>query len=270
MGLTNTGTRSNPQAVATGVTPTFAADLSGVSDFFAARSFRNFDTVAHIASSSGSGSGEWAKCDATPGALYWFNASSGHWQLGNQPAVANATARDALFSGTIVPVEGNEVYDLALAAAWRYTNGAWILWSKGSTAFTPTFAAGFSLGNGTMVASYKIVDGDVVGLIQITAGSTTTWTSGSISPTVPFGTISAVADGVVPVGDAFYLDTSASNRYEGKLFNTSSAGSMLPRTVATGSVTGWLGSSTAGSNVPSGAVIATGDILVFRFMYTPA
>ena len=42
--LTTATPKGNPHAIATGAAPTFAADLSDISDFFAARSFRKVAT----------------------------------------------------------------------------------------------------------------------------------------------------------------------------------------------------------------------------------
>lgn len=118
MGVTNTGTRSNPQAIATGVSPTFAADMDAISDFFAARSLREFTTVALMVSSTGSAANEWAKADNAPGAMYYSDGT--RWHLGNQPTVANASARNALFNGTLVPDQGDTVTQTDTMTDWMY------------------------------------------------------------------------------------------------------------------------------------------------------
>lgn len=110
MTQTSSGTRDEPQFASAGNSPTFAADLSLLATFAAARSFRSKTTVALLAAATGSSAGEWGKADAAPGALYFYNATTGTWQLGNQPTVADQSHRDALFSGTLVPVQGDEVF----------------------------------------------------------------------------------------------------------------------------------------------------------------
>jgi hypothetical protein len=124
MGFTLTGTRSNPAVASAGNPPAFAADLSGISDFFAARSFRSFATVAAMVASTGSGADEWAKCDNALGALYYSDGT--RWHLGNIPVVANATARGALFSGTCQPDTGSTVFQVDVLQQLTYNGSAWI------------------------------------------------------------------------------------------------------------------------------------------------
>jgi hypothetical protein len=118
MAITGVGTRGEPQAVPTGSSPTFAADISGLATWVAARILREFDTVAHMVASTGSGANEWAKCDNAPGALYYSDGT--RWHLGSQPIVANSTARNALYSGTLTPDAGNTVFQLDTGAEFQY------------------------------------------------------------------------------------------------------------------------------------------------------
>lgn len=118
MGFANTGTRGEPFVASSGNPPTFAADLSGISTFFASRSFREFATVAAMVASTGSGANEWAKCDNAPGALYYNDGT--RWHLGNTPVVANATARSALFTGTLQPDQGSGVMMTDTGIDWVF------------------------------------------------------------------------------------------------------------------------------------------------------
>lgn len=125
MSKTSDGTRGEPQFASTGNAPTFAADLTLLSSFFAARADRAFTTVALLAAATGSGIGEWARAANAPGARYWFNTSTNHWQLGNRPIVANQSARDNLYSGTLAPVAGDEVFRADLGLSQMYNGSAW-------------------------------------------------------------------------------------------------------------------------------------------------
>lgn len=108
MGTTRTGTRGELVVIPSGTSPTFAADMDAIATDAMANGFRPFTTVAAMVASTGSGIGEWARCANAVGADYYTDGT--RWYLGNQPQVANSSARDALFSGTCQPVQGNEVF----------------------------------------------------------------------------------------------------------------------------------------------------------------
>jgi hypothetical protein len=182
---------------------------------------------------------------------------------------ANLTDQNAQTGMTV----GATGYRTDTNSRYRYDGSAWKLWSVPKVSYTPTFAAGFALGNGTLTSWYQVIEGRVFFYVEIIAGSTTTWTSGNINPTVPVGTISGTTtDAIQPIGNVSYLDTSASGRWYGYLGNILSNTAVQPRGIGSNSTgsSSWVGSATAGSNVPSGAVIATGDILAFNGSYIPA
>jgi hypothetical protein len=185
---------------------------------------------------------------------------------------ATTTTRTALVTNSNA-YEGLTVYQIDTGATYRYTSSAWVLLYLPKTTYTPSYTSGFSVGNGTVTAWYQVINARVFYHIEIVAGSGTGWTSGNITPTVPLGTISGnTTDATQCVGICSYFDTSAGARFSGLVHNATSNGGLLPRGIGgnTTATTSWVGSATAGSNVPSGAVIATGDVITFDGSYLPA
>lgn len=86
------------------------------------------------------------------------------------------------------------------------------------TAYTPTWTASGTapaIGNGTLSGRYARVNKLVLMSMRFTAGSTTTYGTGSYSFSLP---ITAVGPLGVPIGGANILDSSASGRYLGTSF----------------------------------------------------
>jgi hypothetical protein len=125
MAITSNGTRDQPQVASSGNTPDFAADLTGVSDFFAVRSLRRFSTVALLLASSGSSTDDYAVATNAPGA-FWRNTGSG-WTMYGVAHFADAAARSTAITAPaagmlsyLLDTKITYVYD----SAWKPLSGA--------------------------------------------------------------------------------------------------------------------------------------------------
>lgn len=83
---------------------------------------------------------------------------------------------------------------------WKYVNGSWV--NQGKQAWTPTFT-GLTLGAGSVVASYQIVNGWVFGMIRVQLGAGFTVSPDpKFDPPVPISTNPNWNLTSVPVGQA--------------------------------------------------------------------
>jgi len=125
MAITSNGTRDQPQVASSGNTPDFAADLTGVSDFFAVRSLRRFSTVALLLASSGSSTDDYAVATNAPGA-FWRNTGSG-WTMYGVAHFASAAARTTAITA---PVAGMRSRRADYWCDEEYNGTSWIPVSK--------------------------------------------------------------------------------------------------------------------------------------------
>ena len=100
MGVAYTGTRDQPVVASSGNTPTFAADMTDISAFFAVRSARRFSTVAALLASSGSALGDLAVAENAIGAFFMHTGSG--WTMQGVPRYADAAARNAALTAPAV------------------------------------------------------------------------------------------------------------------------------------------------------------------------
>ena len=75
MGVAFTGDRGEPVVASAGNLPTFGADLTTISEFFAERSLRRFTTLTGLQASTGVTPGDLAAADDTPELLYQWDGS---------------------------------------------------------------------------------------------------------------------------------------------------------------------------------------------------
>lgn len=99
MGVAYTGDRGEPVVASSGNTPTFAGDMTSISEFFAARSLRRFSTVAALLASAGSELGDWAVAENAPGA-YFAHTGAG-WFMHGVPRFADVAARNAALAAPV-------------------------------------------------------------------------------------------------------------------------------------------------------------------------
>lgn len=101
MSKTSDGTKDQPQFASSGNPPTFAADLTLLSDFYASRSFRTFTTVALMKSASGKAAGDFAAATNAPEAVFRYNGST--WDM---IGVARFTTSSARSTAMAAPETG--------------------------------------------------------------------------------------------------------------------------------------------------------------------
>lgn len=166
MGVAFTGTRDEPVVASSGNTPTFASDLTEISEFFAERSLRRFTTVVALLASSGSGSSEWAVAENAPGA-YFVNNGSG-WFMHGVARFADAAARNAVLTA---PAAGWRALTVDDAVEWVYSGSAWIEFHGDTDWIEPTLGTGWSNVSGSVV-KYRRLNGVVYlqGRASVTTG----------------------------------------------------------------------------------------------------
>lgn len=141
--LTTTTPKGNPHAIPTGAPPTFAADLSDLSDYFAAgRSFRKVATQAALIALTGMADRDVATVDTVLGGFWTYNGATAKWILGGSPVFADAAARNAAITTPAVDM----VTRLATERFSRRYGTAWLPVGGGLLPIRPASAVGATLG----------------------------------------------------------------------------------------------------------------------------
>jgi hypothetical protein len=114
------------------------------------------------------------------------------------------------------PVEGEVIYETDTDRFMVWDGAAWTVFGDiaGWTAFTPTWTCtgtAPSLGNGSLAGSYKQLGKTVHMWGQLTAGSTTTFGTGTWIMSIP---ITATSNGAQMIGSCYPQDTGV-NAYAG-------------------------------------------------------
>lgn len=108
------------------------------------------------------------------------------------------------------PVEGMTIYETDTDTYMVWNGSAWLaaldtLWQTYSAAWTAT-TTNPVIGNGTIVSKY-VRQGKICTVeVSITAGSTTTFGSGTYAVSLPF---TAASNGITAVGSGYFRDSSA-------------------------------------------------------------
>ena len=141
-------------------------------------------------------------------------------------------------------------------ATWQVLTAAGGSW----TAWTPT-VSGWTLGNGTVQATYQRVGALISARVCVTVGSTTSIGGSGLQITPPVAGVTAVRQ----VGSAEILDASTSDRYAGAV-ELGTGGTLIPLWASnnTGKYTALT------STVPTGMTWATGDIVYCNLVYEAA
>lgn len=173
---------------------------------------------------------------------------------------ATTAARDAALTGVLD--EGMVTYQEDTDGLTYYTGSAWRTWVSGSIAYTPTWSStgsAPSLGNGTLVGSYRYVGGLVYARITLTFGTTTGAGTGGWRMTLPVTAVEASA----PVGGGIRcVDASPTATYLSGLYLEST-------TVVLGLFQSTTANEFVGAAVPI-AVPATSDSYRWTIIFEPA
>lgn len=153
MTKTSDGAKLQPQFDPDDNEPTFAEDLTLLSDFFAARSYQHYATVANLlAAIAGKSVDDLAIAATVPGARFRFNGAT--WDMLGVPEFSSAAARAIALPSPAVgwmSRVATEAFDR------RYNGTAWIPWGAASFSVIPVSATGtgvsFSTFAGTVTAA---------------------------------------------------------------------------------------------------------------------
>lgn len=155
MTKTSDGLKLQPQFDPDLAAPTFAEDLTALSDFFAARSFQHYATVANVlAATSGKDVDDVALVAATPGAWWRFNGSA--WEMRGTARFADFSALTSAFTGvTVAP--GWKSYLANVKREYMFDGSNWVS-LNGRGPFVPTISFG---GSGGAAAAFDPATGIV-------------------------------------------------------------------------------------------------------------
>lgn len=127
---TTAGTKGNPEAIPSGASPTFAADLTEISRFFSnGRSFRKVADMSALGSATGMDAQDLAIVDTIRGAYFTYSGSA--WVMSGVAQFADASARNSAIPSPVAGMRsrlGTELFDREYrAGAWTPTGPGMIL-----------------------------------------------------------------------------------------------------------------------------------------------
>lgn len=263
MGVNYTAAKDQPHLIASGSSPTFAADIAEIVDWFTAgRTFRKFATQAAMIAETGQDDNDLGVVENIDGATFKYDSSAGLWRMYGIPRFADSAA---ISTAITVPVVTWKALAADTGIIYRYSGSAWEEWESDWITFVPTLGANITLGGGgTNTSKYRWVGGVPQWKGQITfgtapaiGGSPTTNTI-----TIPPITIAALRHAYQDFkGTVTLYDTSATLNYRGAMVadNTSTT---VARIYARSAV-----DANLSATVPFGAVFAVGDTIEYDIVF---
>jgi hypothetical protein len=173
-----TGDKGEPELVATGASPTFAADVTEIAAWFqAGRTFRKFTNYAALAAATGEAGNDLGIVDTIPGAWFKYDGTAAAWVMFGTPRFADSSARSTALTA---PVLGMKTVLTSDEITYRYNGSAWKAWESDWITYTSTLT-GFVVGTGgTNSTDYRYEQGMVRVRFTFKFG-----TSGQTFPTDP-------------------------------------------------------------------------------------
>lgn len=124
MAITDVGPKGEPQAVASGSAPTFAADITDlIAHFYAGRTFRKLANWAALIAATGMEDNDLAIVDTIDGATFKYDAAAATWRMHGVARFADAAARGTALPS---PVAGMLALAVDTGVTSRYSGSAWV------------------------------------------------------------------------------------------------------------------------------------------------
>lgn len=123
MAITDVGPKGEPQAVASGSAPTFAADITDlIAHFYAGRTFRKLANWAALIAATGMDDNDIAIVDTIDGATFKYDAAATTWRMHGIARFADSSARSTALPSPAVGMLSELASD---GIVYRYDDSAW-------------------------------------------------------------------------------------------------------------------------------------------------